>query len=67
MVNSTPWGRLVIDGELIGNTPQLAVDLAPGVHTIRVERDGYEPFEQQIRIQSRDTVRLTSITLGPTP
>jgi serine/threonine-protein kinase len=67
MVNSNPWGRLVVDGEILGNTPQLAVDLAPGVHTIRVERDGFEPFEQQIRVQSRDTVRLTNITLRPPP
>jgi hypothetical protein len=65
VVNSRPWGRVVIDGEPVGNTPQPAIELSPGMHTLRIERDGYAPYEDQVSILSRDTVRLTGIVLMP--
>ena len=63
IVNSRPWGQLFIDGNLIGNTPQTDLALTPGTHVIRVERDGYLPFEQQIRITSGEVIRRTGIVL----
>lgn len=63
-VNSTPWGQLYIDGQLIGNTPRANVPLAAGSHAIRVVREGFEPFERTISIAPGETVRLTSITLA---
>jgi serine/threonine protein kinase len=33
-VNSRPWSRVVVDGRLIGNTPQMAIPLRPGKHTV---------------------------------
>jgi hypothetical protein len=65
VVSSRPWGRLLVDGEFIGNTPQPGIALSPGMHTIRVERDGYASYEDQVEILSRDTVRLTGIALTP--
>ncbi|MBE0592020.1 MAG: PEGA domain-containing protein, partial [Gemmatimonadales bacterium] len=47
------------------NTPQPALELQPGNHTIRIERDGYVPFEQQVRIRSGEVVRLTDVVLTP--
>jgi serine/threonine-protein kinase len=64
-VNSRPWGQLFIDGELIGNTPQPDLSLRPGTHVIRVERDGYVPFEREVRIVSGEVVRITDIVLEP--
>jgi len=64
-VNSSPWGQVLVDGQLIGNTPQPNVTLPAGSHTVRIERDGFEPFEQQVRIRSGETVRLTDIVLTP--
>jgi hypothetical protein len=64
-VNARPWGQLYIDGRLIGNTPQPDLALTPGVHTIRVERDGFVPFEREVRIGSGQVVRLTDIELEP--
>ncbi len=62
-VNSTPWGQLYLDGELIGNTPKANLLLTPGTHHIRVTRDGFEPFEIEIEVAPRQQVRLTSIVL----
>ncbi len=63
VVNSRPWGRLVVDDSIVGNTPQPDVQLSPGPHTVRVERDGYVPFETQIRIRTGEVLRLTDIVL----
>jgi hypothetical protein len=37
----------------------------PGDHVVRVERDGFEPFERTITVAPGDTVRLTDIVLRP--
>jgi len=62
-VNATPWGQLYVDGQLIGNTPRANISVAPGSHTIRVVREGYEPFERTVRVAAGDTVRITDIVL----
>ncbi len=64
-VNARPWGALYIDDELLGNTPKANLALAPGVHVIRVERDGYEPFELEIEVTAGEEVRVTDIVLKP--
>ena len=33
-VNSRPWAQVHVDGRLVGNTPQMALRLSPGHHTI---------------------------------
>lgn len=64
-VNASPWGELYIDGQLIGNTPKADLALSPGRHTIRVLRDGFEPYERQIEVGPGQMVRLTGIVLVP--
>jgi hypothetical protein len=62
-VNSMPWGELTIDGTPAGNTPQSAVILRSGKHTIRITRDGYQAYETTIDLAPGGTIRLTQITL----
>ena len=64
-INSRPWGRVYIDGEFVGNTPQAGLTIAAGMHTIRVVRDGFEPFEAEIEIFSGRQRRITDIVLRP--
>jgi serine/threonine protein kinase len=66
-VNATPWGQLYVDGQLVGNTPKANLSVAAGPHTIRVLREGYEPFERTIQVEAGQTVRLTDITLVQHP
>jgi hypothetical protein len=64
-VNASPWGALYLDGELIGNTPKANLAVAPGVHVIRVERDGFEPFEVEFEVTEGEEMRMTDIVLKP--
>ena len=65
LVNAAPWGQLFIDGALIGNTPKANIPLSPGRHLIRITREGYEPFERELVVESGQVVRLTGIVLQP--
>ncbi len=64
-VNASPWGTVYIDGEAIGNTPKASVEIMPGVHTIRIERDGFEPFEREVSVKAGEVIRLLDIVLKP--
>lgn len=63
-VSATPWGQLYVDGQLIGNTPKANLSLTAGAHTIRIVRDGFEPFERSVQIGPGQVVRLTDIVLA---
>ncbi|MDH3497060.1 MAG: protein kinase [Gemmatimonadota bacterium] len=65
-VSSEPWGRLSIDGSPAGRTPAIDLPIAAGTHRIRIERDGYAPFEQEIRVEPGAQVRRTGIRLEAT-
>jgi hypothetical protein len=62
-VNATPWGQVYVDGEFVGNTPQVGVPVPPGAHRLRVVRDGFEPYEIAIRIAPGQQLRVTDIVL----
>jgi hypothetical protein len=64
-VNATPWGQLLIDGQLIGNTPRGNLRLAPGRHVVRIQREGFEPYERTLTVTAGEIVRLTEIELRP--
>lgn len=64
-VNSTPWGRVSIDGADVGNTPRRNLQVSAGVRVLRIARDGYVPFERTLRLAPNDTMRLTDIVLVP--
>jgi serine/threonine-protein kinase len=65
VLNATPWGAVYVDGALVGNTPQLDLRLSVGTHTIRIVRDGYTPWEEQVQVRRGETLRLTDIVLEP--
>jgi hypothetical protein len=56
-VRSNVYGdRVYIDGQEMGST-RLDVELAPGRHSVVVEKDGYLPYERSIEMEvGRDTV-----------
>ncbi len=64
-VNASPWGTIYLDGKSIGNTPKANVEMMPGVHTIRIERDGFEPFEREVTVKAGEVIRLLDIVLKP--
>jgi serine/threonine protein kinase len=62
LVNSTPWGQVYVDDELLGNTP-LRDTVAAGPHTVRIVQDGFEPFEREIQLAPGQQLRMTDIVL----
>ncbi len=35
-VNSRPWSQVFVDGRMLGNTPQMALQLGAGTHTVKL-------------------------------
>jgi hypothetical protein len=35
-VNSRPWAQVIIDGRMVGNTPQQGIPLNPGRHKVQL-------------------------------
>lgn len=35
-INSTPWSQIFINGDLVGNTPQMSLSLPAGTHQVRL-------------------------------
>jgi hypothetical protein len=62
-ISTRPWGRLYVDGALIGDTPAADVEIAPGAHNVRVVQDGYRPYERRIIVAPGGSVRLIDILL----
>jgi len=62
-VNAIPWGSVYLDGRAVGNTPEIDLPVAPGPHRLRVEREGYRPYERMINVASGQRLRITDIAL----
>jgi PEGA domain-containing protein len=64
-VNSIPWGIVSLDGQDLGNTPILRVEISPGVHHVMVRREGFEPVMRMIEVSPGQHVRIIDLTLRP--
>ncbi len=57
-------GHVSVDGRPVGElgpTPIRVTDLQPGRHQVRVEREGYRPFEQWVEVGGGQLVRLAAL------
>jgi Flp pilus assembly protein TadD len=50
---------VLVDGKALGSANQTFKKVTPGTHTIEVKRDGYEVWEQQVKIDEDQTTTLT--------
>ena len=62
-VNAIPWGSVYLDGRPVGNTPQIDLPVTPGAHRLRVEREGYRPYDRVVELASGQRLRITDIAL----
>jgi hypothetical protein len=53
-----PWAAIQIDGRPMGETPVAPLDLAPGVHTARLEHPDFQPLVRKVTVVAGETVRL---------
>jgi hypothetical protein len=62
-VQVDPWGWLSVDGDRVGQTPAMGISIAAGKHRIRVDRDGYVPYEEEIDVEPGMDVKRANLTL----
>ena len=66
-ISATVGGATVyLDGELVGEAPVTREDVPAGRHRIRVESEGHEPFESEVRVRpgKRETVEVSLAPLA---
>ncbi|MEE8339625.1 MAG: PEGA domain-containing protein, partial [Xanthomonadales bacterium] len=65
-VNSQPNGaKVLIDGELIGETPLSAVPVEAGEHSLRIQAVRYLPVEQTLLVTGRNIQQQLEVALEP--
>ena len=62
-LDAAPWGTVYVDGRSVGATPVVELPLAAGTHHVRVEREGYVPYERVIDAAPGQRLRIAGITL----
>jgi len=62
-VNALPWGNVYVDGQLLGTVPLRDLPVWPGTHLLRVEREGFQPYERTFEIASGQRLVITDIVL----
>ena len=64
-VTSTPSGSIaILDGGNQDLTPCTFYDVQPGIHKIKVVRDGYQPYTEQVRVTAAAQAQV-SASLSP--
>ncbi len=59
LVESRPPGaRVVIDGREVGTTPTVVADVVAGTRSVRIELNGYQPWEASVDVPASDQVRV---------
>lgn len=52
---STPEkAKVYLDGSYVGDSPQSIQNVLAGKHMVRVELDGYEPFQQEAEVKGKE-------------
>jgi hypothetical protein len=66
-LTSTPEGvQVSIDGETLAqHTPVRVTDLKPGLHVVRLEQPGFQPWETQVELASGQVIDLPAARLLP--
>ncbi|HKP64372.1 MAG TPA: PEGA domain-containing protein [Polyangiales bacterium] len=67
-VDSEPPGAsVVVDGKKLGETPARLIDLAPGEHQLRLEREGHAPWESVLHVSVGTVLPLQTVSLQVLP
>ena len=61
--NGPTWASVFVDGAIKGGTP-LSLDVPPGPHRVRVEREGFAKVERAVSVRPGETTALR-IQLAP--
>ena len=57
-INTSPWARVLVDGEAIGHTPVIRHRLEPGVHDVRLESSDGTVSHMRVLVRAGQNVRV---------
>lgn len=64
-INTRPWSRVSVDGSIIGNTPQMNIQLKPGTHSVTMENSEFGVKKSiSVTLKAGETVTKV-LTLSP--
>ena len=50
--------KVLLDNRNIGSTPLSIMDVSPGEYSLRVEKDGYEPYQKRVYFEAGRTMSM---------
>jgi serine/threonine-protein kinase len=56
-VNATPWGRVRVNGHLVGDTPQ-SIRLPAGRHRVHIERKGHRAVDELVAVRAGTRTKI---------
>jgi len=59
--------KVLVDGSYIGTTNLSGIKISPGEHSVRVEKDGYEPYSKRVLFKAGRSMSLTVFLDPKTP
>ncbi|RLB46719.1 MAG: hypothetical protein DRJ42_27045 [Deltaproteobacteria bacterium] len=65
-VNTRPWSQVFVDGQLIGNTPQMNIPLSAGSHRLTLVNSEFN-IRETVSVQVRPgevTTKIITLTPG---
>lgn len=63
-IDSDPPGAdVLVDGQKVGETPARLIDLQPGQHAVRLEREGYAPWDNVVQVLTGTVLPLQTVSL----
>ncbi|MDP2600224.1 MAG: PEGA domain-containing protein [Deltaproteobacteria bacterium] len=65
IASNPPGASVLLDGQSKGTTPLTIPNIAPGTHSIRVAKQGYNRYQQRVAVASGQTLNLNIISLVP--
>jgi serine/threonine protein kinase len=58
-----PGASVLVDGKKVGETPARLIDLPPGEHQVRLEREGHAPWDNVLRVSTGTVLPLQTVSL----
>jgi serine/threonine protein kinase len=62
-----PGASVLVDGQKLGETPARLIDLPPGEHTVRLEREGHSPWDSVLHVSTGTVLPLQTVSLQALP
>jgi hypothetical protein len=54
VISNPERAKVYLDGSYVGESPQSIQNVLAGKHQVRIELDGYEPFEQEAEVKGKE-------------